>query len=56
MGEHGPSDRLAFPADRLGRFARGVGIDLNDIVLTDPVALSLQVPNAFPELVDSLGR
>ena len=53
--EHGAGDRPALPVDRLGQLARGVGDDLDDIVLANPVTVGCQTPNAFPTLVDRLG-
>ncbi len=39
VGEHGPSDRLVFPADRRSELTRGIRIDLNVVVLAHPVTL-----------------
>lgn len=53
-GSQGPGDRLRFPADCRGEFARGIRKDLNGIVLTYPVTLDLQAPDALSKLVNLL--
>jgi hypothetical protein len=55
MGEQGSGDRVALPADRRGERAGSIRNDLNGVVLAHPMALGLQAPDAFPELVDLLG-
>jgi hypothetical protein len=55
VGQHGPVDRLALPADRLGRLARSIGDDLDAVVLTDPMTVGFQAADALPELINAFG-